>query len=110
MLTTEQFSGPVELTLPSKTSSPWGRFRRSVLPKFAVFCGTWCDPRSECHTRGLVGWAVPSLFPPPVARGPQLFRSEDYLDAHMMRKHMDMVHPMVRAPAFSLSRAKRNSG
>ena len=41
MLTTERFSGTVELTLPSKTSSPWGRFCRSLLPNFAVFCGTW---------------------------------------------------------------------
>ena len=32
----------MELTLPSKESAPRGRFRRSLLPKIAIFCGTWC--------------------------------------------------------------------
>ena len=35
------YSGTVELTLPSQKSARSGRFRDSLLPKFAVFCGTW---------------------------------------------------------------------
>ena len=58
-LTTEQISGTVELTLPSMKSSRSGRFRRSLLPEFAAFCGTWRAGGTHFFTAPAAGHWLP---------------------------------------------------
>ena len=59
MFTTERFSGTVELTLPSKKSSRSGRFRRSLLPESAAFCGTWGAGGTHFFTAPAAGHWLP---------------------------------------------------
>ena len=56
----------MELTLPSNKSSRSGRFCRSLLPKFAVFCGTWlrvsvCAARTLDPTAQNVGHSIAAV-------------------------------------------------
>ena len=50
--TTKRFSGTVE-----QKSSRSARFRRSLLPKFAVFCGTWrCESNAQSGIDYVGAW------------------------------------------------------